>query len=327
MKKDREFENILDECLERIIQGKTVEQCLLDYPDHAAALEPMLRTVVKARTVINIRPRPEFKDRARHQFQAAIREMEPAPAAGRSFLPGFKPVWIALTAFIALILIGSGTVAAANGSMPDSPLYSIKLATESVWLALTPSDIGKAELYTRFADRRIGEIIQMAEKGEVEYAQKATEKLERQLVAIASLTIVENEASSDKMLSFEAAEPAVGEGSPPVAATMAPTLEPQPSVDVPPAQAVRPDKTVPIQVGAADTALSANMTERADGETVDAKLNREERLKALLLQKAIENPDALQKALETASESMRDILEWAIKVAGEGYEEAIDNLR
>ena len=147
MKKDREFENILDECLENMLRGKSIEQCLADYPDHAAALEPMLRTAFRAKMATNIRPRPEFKDRARHQFQAAIRDTEPAPARTRGFFPSLKPAWIALAALVAIIIAGGSTVYAAGNALPDSPLYPVKLATESVRLFLTPSDIGKAELY------------------------------------------------------------------------------------------------------------------------------------------------------------------------------------
>ena len=33
----REFDNILDECLERLlVKGETIEQCLQSYPEHAA---------------------------------------------------------------------------------------------------------------------------------------------------------------------------------------------------------------------------------------------------------------------------------------------------
>ena len=69
MKRDREFQEILDECLEKVLRGQTIEQCLQDYPDYASVLEPMLRTAVRAKRATNIYPRPEFKDRARHQFQ------------------------------------------------------------------------------------------------------------------------------------------------------------------------------------------------------------------------------------------------------------------
>ncbi len=77
MKKAREFDNILDECLERILtKGETVEQCLASYPEHAAELEPLLRTSLVTKNALDIKPRPEFKERARYQFRAALQEME-----------------------------------------------------------------------------------------------------------------------------------------------------------------------------------------------------------------------------------------------------------
>ena len=44
MSKMNEFDNILDECLGRLIDGESVGACLSRYPEYAAALEPLLRT-------------------------------------------------------------------------------------------------------------------------------------------------------------------------------------------------------------------------------------------------------------------------------------------
>lgn len=331
MNREKEFENILDECLEKMLRGKTVEECLADYPDHAASLEPMLRTIAQARTAADIRPRPEFKDRARHEFQAAIRDMQPAHSRG--FFPVMKPVWITLAVLVAIVVAGGGTVYAASNSLPDSPFYQIKLATESVRLALTPSEVGKAELYAEFADERVEEIIKMAEKGKVDQVEVATERLNSQLVAMASLEIGENGTPADtQTLSFEAAAPAgeekvevATEETPVLAVAPTPEVAPEP---VPSVDAVRPEKDV--QLGTAeraptevsDAALSANDASLAE----DTELDREERLKELLLQQAVENPEALRKALETATGSMRELLLWALEVANTGYDEAIKNL-
>ena len=337
MRKDREFENILDECLEKMLQGKTVEQCLADYPDHAAALEPMLRTVVKARMATQITPRPEFKDRARHQFQAAIREMETKPVRERrGFFPSLKPAWIALAALVAIVVAGGGTVYAASNSLPDSPLYQVKLATESVRLALTPSDIGKAELYAKFADERVEEIVKMADKGKVDLVHAATERLNDQLVAMASLDIVERETTADsEMLAFESAEPSAGGETqimatvPPATPTMAPAPAPAPVTVRPPDSEkngqLGTEERAPTTVS--DAALSAAAARPADDDSQeDGALDRERRLKELLLRRAIENPEALKEALKTAPESLREILNWAIEVADAGYDEAIKNL-
>jgi hypothetical protein len=330
MRKDREFENILDECLENMLRGKTIEQCLADYPDYAAALEPMLRTAYRARMATNIWPRPEFKDRARHQFQAAIREMEPKPApVRRSFFPSLRPVWIALAAIVAIIIAGGGTVYAAGGALPDSPLYSIKLATEQVRLFFTPSDIGKAELYAEFADERVEEIIKMAEEGKVELAQAATGRLNEQLVAITSLTMRDKGTSTNGgTFSLEASEASRDSQELAPAATMAPTTAPvtTPAMNVP-----APEKDAQLGVSdrppatVTDNTLSAASEGRADEEE-NGDLERKEKLKEQLLRQAIENPEALLKALETAPEALRDILLWAIEIANAGYDEAISNL-
>ena len=186
MKKEKEFDNILEECLERVLtRGESVEQCLASYPEQAAELEPMLQTALLAKKAADIKPRPEFRDRARYQFQAALRDME-LKRERRSF--GWQPRWATVViAVVVLLVAGSSTVMAAGNSMPDQPLYQVKLATEAVRVALTPSDLGKAELYVKFADRRVAEIARMADEGKVGQVTKTAQRLNTQLIAMASL--------------------------------------------------------------------------------------------------------------------------------------------
>ena len=47
------------------------------YPEYAAELEPLLKTALETRNAAAIKPRPEFRQRAANDFQAAIREMPP----------------------------------------------------------------------------------------------------------------------------------------------------------------------------------------------------------------------------------------------------------
>ena len=76
MKKTTEFDNILDECLERVlIKGEALEQCLASYPEYAAELESLLQTALLTKKASAIKPRPEFRDRARYQFRSALQEM------------------------------------------------------------------------------------------------------------------------------------------------------------------------------------------------------------------------------------------------------------
>ena len=50
MSSGREFENIVNECLERLlVKGETLEQCLARYPEQAVALKPLLETALSTK--------------------------------------------------------------------------------------------------------------------------------------------------------------------------------------------------------------------------------------------------------------------------------------
>ena len=215
MKKAKEFDNILDECLERVLlKGETIEQCLAGQPEYAAELEPLLRTALDTKEATAIKPRSEFRERASYQFQAALREMEPQKARG---FFSWQPQWVtAVIVVVILLMAGSGTVVAAVDSLPGEPLYQVKLATESVRLALTPSALGKAELYVELADKRVAEMIELADEGKVEEVEQAAELLSTHLVAMADLDVYgDEEELVEGAPAFEAATPqAAVEGAP-----------------------------------------------------------------------------------------------------------------
>jgi hypothetical protein len=192
MNQDEKFNNILSECLDRILKGETVEQCLLSYPEQAKELEPLLRIASAARVASTIQPRSEFKAKARYEFQAALREMANKESRRRPFFSWhwqWQSGWaIAIVSVLVVVLGGGSTVAAAGSSMPDNALYSVKLATEQVQLALTSSDIDKTELNAKFADRRANEIVYLASKGDVQQVQVTAERLNTNLENMTKLT-------------------------------------------------------------------------------------------------------------------------------------------
>ena len=127
----KEFDNILDECLERLlVKGETIEQCLQGYPEQAADLKPLLQTALAARQAAAVQPRAEFKARARYQFHSALQEW--VTRKRHPFLSWFPRWATVVTIVLGILLMGGGTIAAAGYSMPDSPLYPVKLATEQV---------------------------------------------------------------------------------------------------------------------------------------------------------------------------------------------------
>jgi hypothetical protein len=136
--------------------------------------------------VLAIEPSPEFKARARYQFHAALSEMsaKKQPRFGWRLRLNWA---VAASLALSLVLSTGGVVAAASNSMPDSPLYQIKLATEQIQLMLTTSPEGKMELNAKLVDRRIDEIVSMAAAGNVELIESTIRRLDGHLALIDGL--------------------------------------------------------------------------------------------------------------------------------------------
>ena len=88
MSRPKVFENILDECLERLlVRGESPEQCLQDYPEYADELKPLLETALLTTKAADIQPDTDFRERARYEFYSAVGE-----AAERKSRPFFRRV-------------------------------------------------------------------------------------------------------------------------------------------------------------------------------------------------------------------------------------------
>jgi hypothetical protein len=212
--KNSELENILDECLDRLAGGETFEQCLQSYPEQAAQLEPLLQMAQAVIKASAITPRAEFKARARYEFHSAL---QAEATKRRRPLFSLRRRWsVALMVVSILLLTGGGTAAAASNSMPDSPLYPVKLAAEQVQLTLTPSDMGKARLCAVLADRRVAEIICMADKGDAQRVELATQRLDERLGMLTELASAGEKGAPGVLMAPSAPVPAPppAEGAP-----------------------------------------------------------------------------------------------------------------
>lgn len=81
-----------------------------------------------------------------------------------------KPMFNAIASIILVLslLLGSGgiTAAAAQGSLPDDPLYQVKLLAEDLRLWLTSDPQKEINLLTTYSDRRVAEMQSLIEAGE-----------------------------------------------------------------------------------------------------------------------------------------------------------------
>ena len=315
MRKSREFDNVLDECLERLlVKGETVEQCLQSFPKHADELKPLLETALATKKASAIQPRPEFRDRARYQFYSAVRGMESKKS---HLIFGWQLRWATVVATVlALILAGGGTVAAAGGSMPDEPLYPVKLATEQAQLLLTPSTLGKVELYAKLADKRVLEIVRMADENKPEQIELTAQRLDDYLTKIVDLASTQRVVErSGEIIAPAVEETLVAEEAPEV--DEAPVTEAAPETEEAPTLGELPPKRTP---GPPEWAKSDN------GKKAQPQVKRKANLKTTVQSQAANNSARLRAVLETAPESAKSALLRAIAVSESGYKKALESL-
>lgn len=208
----RKIEDIFDNCLESIFKGESIDDCLKAYPEQAPELEPLLKTsLVFMQRSSAIQPAPEFKARLGSQLQAMLYAKQ-KKAERRARIPIWQRRWaLAMTAILGFLLIGVGTLAASAYALPDGSLYPVKLAEEQVKVTLAFSDIDKAKLHIQFAERRAGEMVEMARQGKSDEIFMLTEQVANHLdkvYVMEKTPEVEVEEKGPKMLA-----PAPSEGA------------------------------------------------------------------------------------------------------------------
>ncbi len=202
MSRKIKIEDILDNCLERLFKGESIDDCLRDYPSQASELEPLLKTsLALLQKSAAIQPNPAFKARVGSQLQGMLlvkREKAEKKAMGSIW----RRRWaVAVSTVLVVLLAGIGTVAASADALPDEPLYAVKLATEQARIALAFSDTDRAELHIQFAEQRATEIAEVARKGQVSEIPALTEQVARHLDEVYELEKAQEfEEGGPKML-------------------------------------------------------------------------------------------------------------------------------
>ncbi len=169
-----EFPDTLNDCVERLAAGQTIQDCLNRYPARAEELRPLLEVIVSTiHAADSARPDPAARQRNFRRFSQA---MSAAPSGqtsppwwrpwkSRLFAPIARPVLIGFIA-IAIMLTGVGaTTAASANSLPGEPLYWVKTTKESVESRLPRSDEIRANYEAELARVRGDEINELIQRG------------------------------------------------------------------------------------------------------------------------------------------------------------------
>lgn len=164
---DNNTEQILQECLELLEQGKSVEECLNRYPEQRGELEPLLRTAAASREAFMQTAPASTRSRIRSRIMD-----EWDKKRKRRFPRGFSvfmPRWAATALLVILVLLvgGSGTVFASSGAVPGEALYPVKEFRENAQLFFTHSPQEQVALQTQFIKERAQELRELATEKEV----------------------------------------------------------------------------------------------------------------------------------------------------------------
>jgi len=346
MGREKEFNDILDKCLDRLMfKGDTVESCLADYPQYADELKPLLETSLITRQISSLKPDLEFKTKARNEFFDVLKEAEEKRSRSL-FRFGWQPRWVGVVAVIvALLAATGGTAAASMSSMPNDFLYSVKRATEQVQLAFTFTNLGKAEAYARMANRRVEEIIYMANENDIDEIEVLATSLDSSLNNIAEYSSRENNAdrtTSDKgAMLFEKAtvteesqtvdiEQSIlattgetagsGEDTASEEITDEETVDEESESEPPPAPIVVQPTKPEVNVEIPPTKITIAPAESGQW------FNKREELNITVNNQAITNIQSLYELLDTVPESIREVILRAIEISERGYENAIESL-
>lgn len=159
---------------------KTVRLALRLHKDPYSGPDTKTRSRIRERVFRTLRPRPaSLADRVAITFELLAK---PAPYAMRAFV-------------IVLIVacIGASTALVSAGTVADDPLYSVKIASEQVRLALAATPEDRAVVELSIAEHRLAEAAALATGGYDDDVSVATSEYGEHLAhAAAALAQVES---------------------------------------------------------------------------------------------------------------------------------------
>ena len=195
----KQFTDILDEAL-ATMETEPVTAVLQRYPDHAQTLAPLLTAAEKlgewqtfsaelAEVAVQPTSNPDWQTTNRTHFLDQIEQLPAVPVSpgpllrlkgwlmqtgtafrNRNLHKEQKSMNVlfarAIATAVVIFGLGGGTVVMANDSLPESPLYPVKLMLEETRMNMAASPVEQAKLQIEPALVRMEEMTQLALEGD-----------------------------------------------------------------------------------------------------------------------------------------------------------------
>jgi uncharacterized protein DUF5667 len=166
-----EVDRALEDCLSALHDGRALQDVLRRHPRRREELISILQLSLDLAQLRTPAPETGFRLRARNRMLAAAQRGRSLRRAPFNLALRLRPVLVGAAAVAAAAAVSAGGLtAAAAGSLPGEPLYSVKTAVEGVELRLTLDPQASARLRLQFAQRRLDEAERLARLGRAQEA-------------------------------------------------------------------------------------------------------------------------------------------------------------
>jgi hypothetical protein len=102
------LDKILDECIDRINRGESIDACLADYPAYREEIRPLLSAMIETRTAGSFTPSNRAKSFHKQRFNATLvasREKRERKSPGFSWILSRSKVWAPVAAAVVIALV------------------------------------------------------------------------------------------------------------------------------------------------------------------------------------------------------------------------------
>ena len=197
----QELSEALNDCLDRLIQGESIQECLSLYPRHAQELEPLLQVALATmRVADSARPSPAAKARNFERLTQAVAEsgterQRKSAWGWPRWIPVASPILVGVAAIAVFVMTAGAATAASSNSVPGEPLHWVKTTKESIESNIPRSDEGRANYEASLAHVRGSEVSKLIERGHFKRADQTMKRMTihlRRSAHYAGITITVN---------------------------------------------------------------------------------------------------------------------------------------
>ncbi|MEZ4593267.1 MAG: DUF5667 domain-containing protein [Chloroflexota bacterium] len=150
-------ESLLQESLDLLEQGLSIEQILARYPDQAEALRPFLQTAAQL-AVLAPQPSLAAKQRSQKAFLAHAESLKGTPVQPSPWYRLRQILLPLVSLAVVLILFGATAVSVSGSAIPGDTLYPVKRLVEDVRLSRADSPETAVALAETRRQERIREV-------------------------------------------------------------------------------------------------------------------------------------------------------------------------